>query len=93
MALATELERFARDNPEQWFRFAEPEMDDAEANYVIEYAPNLTDAIWLYGSGVGNISSQLVNPQHGVMPGFEERLDESTIKMLTVYVHQLGGGE
>jgi KDO2-lipid IV(A) lauroyltransferase len=29
--LATELERFARGNPEQWFRFAEPEMHDVAA--------------------------------------------------------------
>ena len=31
--------------------------------------------------------------QVGVMPGWKERLDPSTIKMLTVYVHSLGGGE
>lgn len=55
--------------------------------------PNLTDAIWLYGGGVEHVAAQLLNPQHGVMPGFGDRLDESTIKMLTVYVHQLGGGE
>ena len=29
----------------------------------------------------------------GVMPAFGERLDATTIKMLTVYVHALGGGE
>jgi cytochrome c oxidase cbb3-type subunit 3 len=56
-------------------------------------APNLTDAIWLYGDGVDNIRSQLLNPQHGVMPPWQGRLEESTIKMLTVYVHQLGGGQ
>jgi len=28
-----------------------------------------------------------------VMPAFGSRLDETTIKMLTVYVHSLGGGQ
>jgi cytochrome c oxidase cbb3-type subunit 3 len=29
----------------------------------------------------------------GVMPGWSGRLDENTIKKLTVYVHSLGGGQ
>jgi cytochrome c oxidase cbb3-type subunit 3 len=28
----------------------------------------------------------------GVMPAWTGRLDDATIKMLTVYVHSLGGG-
>ena len=28
-----------------------------------------------------------------MMPGWQDRLDASTIKMLTVYVPSLGGGE
>ena len=66
--------------------------EDAKGQHALG-APNLTDAIWLYGGGVDNIRSQLINPQHGVMPPWQGRLDESTIKMLTVYVHQLGGGQ
>ncbi len=56
-------------------------------------APNLTDAIWLYGGTRADIMAQLQNPQLGVMPPWTGRLDESTVKMLTVYVHGLGGGQ
>jgi len=56
-------------------------------------APNLSDAIWLYGGDYEDIVAQLNNPQMGVMPGWGERLGEVTIRQLTAYVHSLGGGE
>ena len=56
-------------------------------------APNLADAIWLYGSRKGDITAQITNPRHGVMPTWETRLPDETIKQLTIYVHSLGGGE
>jgi cytochrome c oxidase cbb3-type subunit 3 len=56
-------------------------------------APNLADAIWLYGSEKANIMSQIHQPRHGVMPTWEHRLPDETIKALTIYVHSLGGGE
>jgi len=56
-------------------------------------APRLSDQIWLYGSQPAEIAAQISRPQHGVMPGWEGRLDDSTIKMLTVYTHALGGGQ
>ena len=57
-------------------------------------APNLTAASsWLYGGDRGAIRQQVRNPRHGVMPAWEGRLDEATIKMLAVYVHSLGGGQ
>ena len=56
-------------------------------------APNLTDQIWLFGGERNQIIAQIAQPQHGVMPGWIDRLEDSTIKMLTVYVHALGGGE
>ena len=56
-------------------------------------APNLADAIWFYGSTQAEIIEQINAPRHGVMPAWGERLDENTLKMLTVYVHSLGGGE
>ncbi|MCP5402240.1 MAG: cytochrome-c oxidase, cbb3-type subunit III [Novosphingobium sp.] len=56
-------------------------------------APDLTDAIWLYGGTRADIESQVNAPQHGVMPAWSERLDPVTIKMLAAYVHSLGGGE
>jgi len=56
-------------------------------------APNLTDAIWLYGREVADIRQQIWNPQHGVMPGFVDRLAPEDIKMVSLYVHSLGGGQ
>ena len=56
-------------------------------------APNLTDAIWLYGSDRETIVQTIHNPRNGVMPSWGGRLDPVTIKMLAAYVHSLGGGE
>jgi cytochrome c oxidase cbb3-type subunit 3 len=56
-------------------------------------APNLTDAIWLYGSDTAAIVEGLWNGRNGMMPAWHTRLDDSTVKALTVYVHSLGGGE
>lgn len=56
-------------------------------------APNLSDKIWLYGGDKQNIVQQINNPRHGVMPTWEARLPDSTIKQLAIYVHSLGGGE
>jgi len=55
-------------------------------------APNLSDAIWLYGGDRETVIETITNSRAGVMPAWEERLDDATIKMLTVYVHALGGG-
>lgn len=55
--------------------------------------PALNDAIWLYGGSKREIAAQIANPRMGVMPPWQGRLDEATIRMLTVYVHALGGGE
>ncbi|GGB89114.1 Cbb3-type cytochrome c oxidase subunit [Novosphingobium endophyticum] len=56
-------------------------------------APNLADAIWLYGGTREEVTAQINAPRHGVMPAWDTRLDPVTIKMLTAYVHSLGGGE
>ncbi|MCS0503060.1 cytochrome-c oxidase, cbb3-type subunit III [Ancylobacter mangrovi] len=56
-------------------------------------APNLTDAIWLYGSDRDTIVATVTNGRGGIMPAWSGRLDPSTIKALTVYVHALGGGK
>ena len=55
--------------------------------------PRLNDQIWLYGGSRDEVIRQIRQPRMGVMPGWQDRLDASTIKMLTVYVHSLGGGE
>mgnify|MGYP001614980934 FL=1 len=56
-------------------------------------APNLADAIALYGADKASLAQQISNPKHGVMPAWETRLSDETIKQLTIYVHSLGGGE
>ncbi len=56
-------------------------------------APNLTDSIWLYGPSKAVIVEGLVNGRGAVMPAWAGRLDDTTIKALTVFVHTLGGGE
>ncbi len=56
-------------------------------------APNLTDGIWLYGGEPQDIRAQILKPRHGVMPAWQTRLEDEVIKMVTIYVHNLGGGE
>ena len=55
--------------------------------------PDLTDAIWLYGSDKATIVEGIWNGRAGMMPAWTGRLDETTIKALAVFVHTLGGGE
>ena len=55
--------------------------------------PRLNDQIWLYGGELAEIEAQIARPRQGVMPAWEARLDATTIKMLTTYVHTLGGGQ
>lgn len=56
-------------------------------------APALNDAIWLYGGDEASIYESIYNGRAGVMPYWSNRLDDSTLRQLSVYVHQLGGGE
>ncbi len=66
--------------------------DDGKGNREMG-APNLKDAIWLYGDNKEAIMQQVINPKHGVMPAWGTRLPDEVIKQLTIYVHSLGGGE
>lgn len=56
-------------------------------------APNLADALSLYGNTANTIAAQIAKPKHGVMPAWGLKLTEAEVKQLTVYVHSLGGGE
>lgn len=56
-------------------------------------APNLTDAIWLYGGDRATLRETIVNARFGVMPAWSPRLSEAQVKAVSAYVHQLGGGE
>jgi cytochrome c oxidase cbb3-type subunit 3 len=56
-------------------------------------APNLTDGIWLYGDTAEAIYATIFNGRNGMMPFWQGRLDDNTLRQLAVYVHSLGGGE
>ncbi|TNE57537.1 MAG: cytochrome-c oxidase, cbb3-type subunit III [Alphaproteobacteria bacterium] len=56
-------------------------------------APDLTDAIWLYGGDRDTIMESITNGRRGQMPAWSGRLTEGDIKELAIYVHSLGGGE
>lgn len=56
-------------------------------------APNLTDAIWLYGGDYDTIVETVTNSRYGVMPAWSGKLTEAQIRAVATYVHQLGGGE
>lgn len=66
-------------------------------------APNLTDNIWLWANVPGAESADAKvaairgviasGLNKGVMPAWAGRLTPEQIKVLTVYVHELGGGQ
>lgn len=56
-------------------------------------APDLADGLWLYGGSRDAVYRSIFYARNGSMPAWGERLDEATIKMLTLYVHALGGGK
>ncbi|MCH2038405.1 MAG: cytochrome-c oxidase, cbb3-type subunit III [Rickettsiales bacterium] len=57
-------------------------------------APNLADSLWFYSEGdKSSIAKQIKYPKHGMMPHWEGRLSDDTIRQLTIYIHSLGGGE
>jgi cytochrome c oxidase cbb3-type subunit 3 len=56
-------------------------------------APNLRDAIWLYGGDKQTIRDTIYNGRAGVMPAWQGRLKEEQITALAVYVHSRGGGQ
>ena len=57
-------------------------------------APNLTDAIWLFGGDRADIAYTVRNSRYGVMPAwaYNGYLTDYEIKMVAIYVHGLGGG-
>ena len=56
-------------------------------------APNLADAIWLYGGDRAALSETITNARFGVMPAWGARLSEEDVRAVSAYVHGLGGGE
>jgi len=56
-------------------------------------APRLSDSIWIYGGDMASVVDTISRSRAGVMPAWQDRLDEATIRSLAVYVHSLGGGQ
>ena len=56
-------------------------------------APNLADAIWLYGGDKEDVVLSIETGRGGMMPAWEGRLDDVTIKSLVVFLQTLGGSE
>ena len=73
-------------------------MDDGTGDRFLG-APNLTDAIWLYGGSEEAIEQTVRYSRFGVMPPWSAeasdagRLSEAEVRAVAVYVHSLGGGE
>lgn len=55
-------------------------------------APNLADAIWLYGGDPDSVVASITRSRGGVMPAWSDRLTEAEIKQVAHYVYTLGGG-
>lgn len=56
-------------------------------------APSLTDQDWLYGGSREQIMASIHRGPYGVMPAWEDRLEETTLDALAAYVFLRGGGE
>ena len=56
-------------------------------------APDLTDAIWLYGCDIVSVKKTISSGRYGVMPAWGQRLSPADLRSVSVYVHGLGGGE
>jgi cytochrome c oxidase cbb3-type subunit 3 len=67
-------------------------MEDGTGNRDLG-APNLTDAIWLYGGDVASLQQTVIYSRAGAMPNWNTRLSEADIRAVATYVHGLGGGE
>lgn len=67
-------------------------MDDGSGD-VWGGAPNLADAIWLYGGDYDTLIETVTYSRFGVMPSWQDRLSEAEIRAVASYVHGLGGGQ
>ncbi|SEN53192.1 cytochrome c oxidase cbb3-type subunit 3 [Loktanella fryxellensis] len=56
-------------------------------------APNLADAIWLYGGDTDSLTQTVTQARFGIMPPLGQRLTDADVAAVALYVHGLGGGE
>ncbi len=67
-------------------------MDDGTGDRM-QGAPNLADAIWLYGGDYDALYETVFNARYGQMPAWADRLSDAEVRAVATYVHGLGGGE
>lgn len=56
-------------------------------------APNLTDAIWLYGGDTESLVETVSHSRFGVMPAWQNRLTDAEVRAVALYIHSRGGGQ
>jgi cytochrome c oxidase cbb3-type subunit 3 len=56
-----------------------------EGNIVFG-APSLADDVWLYGGSTEDIETSIAFGRRGFMPAFEERLDDTQVRMLIAWL-------
>ena len=66
---------------------------DAGEGDIDQGAPNLADAIWLYGDGYDAIRETVYSARYGAMPAWNTRLSEAEIRAVATFVHTRGGGQ
>jgi len=60
---------------------------------IYQGAPNLADAIWLYGGDTDTLIETVTYSRFGVMPPWQGRLSEAEVRAVSLYVHSRGGGQ
>lgn len=53
-------------------------------------APDLADKVWLYGGDAQSVYASIHGGRQGHMPHWEDRLSPLDLKLLTLYVRNLG---
>jgi cytochrome c oxidase cbb3-type subunit 3 len=56
-------------------------------------APNLTDAIWLYGGDLETVETTIREGRGGVMPAWRARIGENDARVIAAYVYSLSRGD
>lgn len=59
---------------------------DGRGNHALG-APDLTDAAWLYGSGIRSVEESIRNGRSGVMPAWRQRLGNEQTRMIAAWVY------
>ncbi len=57
----------------------------AEGNILLG-APSLIDDVWLYGGGIEDITESISFGRNGFMPAFDDRLDDTQVRMLLAWL-------